>query len=894
MRTFLTIILMAGTLWANAQSDSLFDGFSWGQKADVLYTHYGVDDSTLNRGMLADPLDALRAQLPGLLISRNGNDPNQPAQMRLRGLGSIISPMSPLVVVNGLPGVPLQSVDPDDISHVELLSGGEALARYGAQGAGGALIIETYQPSGTDRLNSRYRGTFSLDRINDLWPTLSAGEFLALDLGEDFADETDWQDEITRVGFGQSHTLSVNQTTNYGMGYYIGWHFRQARGVLRDQGYTQIGGRIGFNQTLFGDRLKINVDVNVQNRDAELGQPEIIRYTTSRNPSAPVFSNLPQFDQFDGYFQDVIFGSVNPVWQQDWGLRQLQSGYLSGQMKLQYEWLPGLVTEGRLGFQQVNAELASFAPLITSPAFAAADFQDSDYSASFTQVLTHYRKKTQQLAFHLTAGIQRQTAETTVDGIGGGIEVPSSLPVDIPTTEQGIRASNDQFVEATNQAFDEDVTSAFAFFNGNLREILYLSASLRWDNSLYRSQLNPGGSAAFRFDGLGKLSDKGLELGRVRLSYGQGSYLVGNLSVLPYATPFQLGEAFSSAVPDGTDPTFGLNPEFVRSTDIGLDLIGKKFSFQLTYYQRNTLNPWVNSSFGFSSSQVASLVPVANLSILNRGLELRAGWRNRGEKIQYSGFLQLATFQNELSLREGIEGTFTLPEQWEVFFVNGSPGTPGFGNTPMVRLGDGGSLGELNGPRLDVEATQLMGDAVFIDLNGEDFGPGEEPLGNGMPNWTMGVYQQLSLGNLTISGLIRGDFGHQLVNLSRLHYETQIPRGVNALEFEGFRPLPGFPIWSDHVVENGSYLTLDNLSLQYVFTLGQKRRLLFGLTARNLFTISNYSGLDPSPRLADLGILSDEYRAETSRQYQYNLIGLDRRSGVYPTRSLVVSLGLDI
>jgi len=81
---------------------------------------------------------------------------------------------------------------------------------------------------------------------------------------------------------------------------------------------------------------------------------------------------------------------------------------------------------------------------------------------------------------------------------------------------------------------------------------------------------------------------------------------------------------------------------------------------------------------------------------------------------------------------------------------------------------------------------------------------------------------------------------------------------------------------STYFVENGSYLRLKNLQVGYNFpNLKGISRLRVYVQATNLFTITNYSGLDPEVNLngdgsdANLGL--DEGFYPTSRQFMFGV-----------------------
>jgi TonB-dependent starch-binding outer membrane protein SusC len=84
---------------------------------------------------------------------------------------------------------------------------------------------------------------------------------------------------------------------------------------------------------------------------------------------------------------------------------------------------------------------------------------------------------------------------------------------------------------------------------------------------------------------------------------------------------------------------------------------------------------------------------------------------------------------------------------------------------------------------------------------------------------------------------------------------------------------------SDYYVEDASFLRMDNITLGYSFNLRGQQARIFG-TVQNLFTITGYSGVDPS------GNITPTNTAITSL-----LNGID--NNIYP-RSRTFSGGLSL
>ena len=98
-----------------------------------------------NEGNILHPLQLIQGRSPRLQIYRPGNSPDLEFQSRLRGVNTIRGPRSPLMVVDGLYGMPLTLIDPNSIGRVEVNDDGSS-ARWGMQGGGGVIQFSTLKP----------------------------------------------------------------------------------------------------------------------------------------------------------------------------------------------------------------------------------------------------------------------------------------------------------------------------------------------------------------------------------------------------------------------------------------------------------------------------------------------------------------------------------------------------------------------------------------------------------------------------------------------------------------------------------------------------------------------------------------------------------------------------
>lgn len=103
-----------------------------------------VKGETLEKKNPSDVTKALAGEVAGVQVVSSSGQPGSTASVRIRGIGSISSSMSPLYVVDGIPfDGDISGIDPSDIASTTVLKDATATSLYGARGANGVILITT-------------------------------------------------------------------------------------------------------------------------------------------------------------------------------------------------------------------------------------------------------------------------------------------------------------------------------------------------------------------------------------------------------------------------------------------------------------------------------------------------------------------------------------------------------------------------------------------------------------------------------------------------------------------------------------------------------------------------------------------------------------------------------
>jgi TonB-linked SusC/RagA family outer membrane protein len=129
-----------------------------------------------NRSSSMNVIQRLEGLVPGLTIN---NAPGGGGVL-IRGLSSINSNRTPLIVVDGIPVSDINSVNPQDVADVTVLKDATAASIYGARASNGVIVISTKKGKPSERLSINYDGFISFQGKPDLGyqPSLNSQQYI--------------------------------------------------------------------------------------------------------------------------------------------------------------------------------------------------------------------------------------------------------------------------------------------------------------------------------------------------------------------------------------------------------------------------------------------------------------------------------------------------------------------------------------------------------------------------------------------------------------------------------------------------------------------------------------------------------------------------------------------
>ncbi len=875
-------------------------GYGTQKKKELTSAISNVKAEEFNKGSVSNPAQLVQGKVAGLSISKPGGNPNQGFTMRLRGMSTIGANTQPLVVIDGVVGGSLDNVDPNDIESMDVLKDGSAAAIYGTRGSSGVIIVTTKKGRrGTAYID--YNGMVTLETVGkypnvmnpDQWRTLSA----ETGTGTDFGFDTNWFEETTQNAIQQTHNLSMSGGSEKTK-YMASFNYRDGNGVAINTGYTQLNGRLNLSQKALNDRLTVDLNIGATQRESQLGFDEAFRYAAIYNPTAPVRSDDPQYDRYDGYFQQVLFDYYNPVAMLEQNFNDRKDQRVNVALKGTFEIIDGLKIDAFYSIQSQSENKSQYRDKNSYGVGMdrnglARRWLDQNSFQLFESTI-NYVTNISGADLTILAGYSNQSFKNEGFSAEGGDFITDAF------TYNNLGAAKD-FNEGIASVYSYQNSNALAAFFGrvnlNVTDSWFLTASARYEGSSRFGAGNKWGifpAIGAGVDLANILDIASMDNLKLRVSYG----ITGNQPSDSYLSLLRLGPSgnffYNGSFIPGYAPVSNANEDLgwekKGEFDIGVDfsMLDGQFFGSFDFYTRTT----TDLLFEYQVPVPPNLYEYAMLNlgeIKNSGLELTLTWN----AVQTGDFSWSTTITPTYYLKNelvSLSGTYNGAELSYGVRALGNMGSPGQNQTPLIRAEEGQPIGQLLGQTfVEIDAD---GDLILQDTN-ED-GTVDEldrvVVGNGLPDAEFGWSNNFKYKNFDLSIFFRGVLGHDLNNTFRGFYEvpqviTSYNLPVTATDMRnaetGVLMNSTSNVLSDWHIEDASFVALDNMSIGYTFDMSGNnafRNIRVFVAGNNLLYITKYKGVDPSPRYDDDGNVL--------------IPGIDRRNTWFRTRS--VSLGVNL
>lgn len=834
----------------------------------------GIKD--IEKSPLTNVDQALQGRASGVQITQSSGAPGAGFKIRVRGSNSITGSNSPLIVVDGLIDVDINSVNPNDIQSISVLKDASSSAIYGNRAANGVIIITTKKgTSGKAVIEFGSYVSFS-DPSNDV-DLLSTAEFIdfanflnngqaGVVLGEfntqqkindRIANSVDYQDAVFRSAVAQNYQLSFRGGSEK-MNYYVSGNYLDQEGIAINTNFRRYSLRSNINADLT-DKLKLSTSINLIRQEGLNNAPD---FGADLALGAIGFDKTtPIFDENGNYNRQTTVTSgvqtsvlTNPIFRANESNGTSAVNRVQANMSLNYNLLKNLDLNISGGIDYANTAVASFTPPATDALNIVAN-QESinnnntqyalrlNYENTFSEkhniAATAIFEERKNLATNFNAtGTGFFTGSTTFDNLG----LADTQAIGSGTTERNLRSFigratynyDSRYLVTASVRYDE--SSVFVKDQGGV----FPSFALGW---------NISNEDFFKSETISNL--------RLRGGWGQtGNELIPTTATLNLLRnnqwlPFG-GSAggFTAILPGTRLANPDLTWETTTQTNIGVDLgvLNDRFTLSFEYYVKNTEDLLLTSPVPRFTGRVDQVINAGEVQ--NKGFDLTLSGRIiQNEEFSWDMSANISSNKNEvLSLANG---------ETEIF-----PGLVAGGNIPIptiVRVGE--PIGTFYGFVYE-GVDQTNGDAIYADTDEPN---NQAIIGDANPDFTYGINSNMSYKGFDLNLFIQGVSGNEIYNRARaliLGRDGRIPFGTSAELRNTWSPsntsgsIPSLLATnvqneSSEFIEDGSFLRLKNISLGYTLRDSQAlnsigaESLRIYVSGQNLITITDYSGLDP-------------------------------------------------
>ena len=281
-------------------------GYGKMRKSDLTGAIASVNSKDMKQGVITSTEQLLQGKVAGLSIVQSSGAVESGASIRLRGGTSLSASNGPLVVVDGIPGVDINSVQPSEIVSMDILKDASAAAIYGSRGANGVIIITTNRQGSDTEVNTiQYNGYVAIASAAKTLDLLSAnqwrsyvrstGNMNALDYGAD----TDWQKELMRTAISHSHNINFSSSKK-SHGYRASFTYNNNEGVIKRNNMNRVAGSLSAYQTGMNGRLRLDEGINANFDSWHPIDNRIFERMTNLQPTFPVFNQNGSYAQLNG------------------------------------------------------------------------------------------------------------------------------------------------------------------------------------------------------------------------------------------------------------------------------------------------------------------------------------------------------------------------------------------------------------------------------------------------------------------------------------------------------------------------------------------------------------------------------------------------------------------
>ncbi|WP_167619801.1 SusC/RagA family TonB-linked outer membrane protein [Maribellus sediminis] len=843
-------------------------GYGTVARKDVTTAVSTVSTKEIDERPIVSAAQAIQGKAAGVNVYSPSGAPGGEMVIRVRGTTSFNGSNSPLYVVDGVPVDNLNFLSPMDIASMQILKDASSAAIYGSRAANGVILITTKQASGDAKIAVNTQ--FGVSRVANQIESLNASQYKELmdeirpgAIPAGTSDQTDWFNEVYGTGITQNYQVQIsdgNEKTRY----FVSGGYLNEEGVLSSAFFRRYNLRSNVESQV---RSWLHFGLNLSYSD-NTSNGVTTGAGSNRGGVVLAVVNLPTastiFDEETGLYNRTFFGQniTNPIESIENGKNNKSSeNRLIASGSTTITFLPELNLKSSLTVDRRNGKSTGFTPPVHAADRddwgSAWDTRNMNTLLVFDNVLTYKKTFADKHNFEAMAGTSWTDSQWSQSYVNGSHYRDDEI--------QTLNAANKiSWNNTGSNASAWGIMSVFGRVSYNFESKYLLTFNIREDGSSklhpdHRWGTFPSFSGAWRMSSEEFMKDlTWIDDLKIRGGWGQtgnqsgvGDYAYLQRYNIVRQAWFETGK--DDALPTITQAnlrTSDLTWETTSQVNIGLDatMLKDRLTIAMDFYSKHTTDMLMYVSLPSGAAAASNIVRNEG-EMMNRGFEFAANSRNLTGALTWNTDFNISFNKNELKSLE-LQQIYYAAET-----------TDAFHQTRVVRNEPGRPLGGFYGyisDGVDPETGELM----YRDINedGKITASDKTYIGDPNPTFTFGLTNTFSYKGFNLNIFMQGSVGNDIFNASKgdimgmydlKNQSTAVlerwrtPGQVTDVPKAGFNMQP-----SSYFIEDGTYLRVKDITLSYNFQGGLLNRLGVTrlqpyVTATNLLTFTNYSGMDP-------------------------------------------------
>lgn len=888
---------------ASMLEETVVIGYGSVKKSDLTGSVASIKAEDFMNTAVSSIDQGIQGKAAGVVVSMSSGQPGAPSSVRIRGNSSINGNNEPLYVIDGVlivleaigfssgPSLnPLANINPADIESIEILKDASATAIYGTRGSNGVIIVTTKRgKQGATVFSVNY--THSLQELRKKIPMLNAAQ-LAI-LGNEATDNagaprrqiyaspvnlgvgTDWQDQIFQIAPMDNVQVSARGGKE-GSTYAISANYFDQEGIIKNSGFTKGNVRINLDQRI--SKVNIGTSLNITRSslngvvtDAEGAMPSsVTSWALAFNPGLGVYDSNGDY-VFENNTSQPAVG--NPLADINRTKQLNTSTRLLGNFFVTWDFLKAFQFKTSVGTDVIFNNSKSFIP------------NDIKRGEANNGQAALAKQEGVNWLLENTLSYKKTVGDHHVDVvIGQSMQAYESESLFVATSDfDDNRLGYNAIQVGKNKTLLVNGTDAWQLLsflgrvNYNLKEKYLFTVSARVDASSKfgvgnRYATFPSFAFAWQLKEEGFLRDvNAISELKWRIGYG----VVGNQGIASYSSMglLETTEAYfgENEIAKGSGPATLQNDKLKWETtsqfDTGFDLglFNDRIKVVTDVYYKKTTDLLLKTPVPYTSGYPEAFFNIGNME--NKGVEFALFTVNTVKAIKWNSSFNIAFNRNKVLDLNSDQPILPNP----MLNINGwtqvNPGVAlgtfyGYKTNGIVQLDEDPTTV----PRF-IDYAPQHGDRKYVDRDTD--GDLDEDdmfvLGNANPDFSFGFNNTITYKGVSLSIFIQGVYGNEIVNFNKFSLESFDGNQNNTTAalnrwtpenpsntYPRANASPAAYRLSDHQVEDGSYLRVRDITLSYNFAplLINKLKIpvttcQFFVSAKNLFTLTNYTGYDP-------------------------------------------------